>query len=51
MGSIDPGFSLYEISIYIFELVLSNAAFKPFAIFSGSPTAQKCIMNNRGIVK
>ena len=34
---------------HIFELVLFNAAFKPTASFAGSPTAQKCIMNKRGL--
>lgn len=33
---------------YLFELVLSSAAFKPLANFSGLSTAQKCIMNKRG---
>lgn len=33
---------------YFLELVLSSAAFKPFANFSGLSTAQKCIMNKRG---
>jgi hypothetical protein len=36
------------ILIYNLEFVLSIAAFNPLARSSGLPTAQKCIMNNRG---